>query len=380
MKSMKNRGLSLCLGIVFLGFTGCGETAQNANSLKEGEALSPFNVNKYQQNKLVCDPFEGGGNSAGFSAGLKADLFYLSSGQPRYQSVYDYIEHGTKSDQVLFFSQVNVPTRLFSIGFPLETGELVKTDEGTTLFEYFALDLTANLQLRQEQEEGLYELALLSDDGSVLKVKEENGEYVTIVDNDGNHPTRFGCGETLEMKHGESHSIKISYYQGPRRHISLIPMWRKVEPGMSSDPQCGRQGNKMYFDYNNNSAPQQAYVDLFYRGWEPIQAGNYRLDASDEYNPCSGDDESEPTISNLTAFDDLDGGVRVTWDTDKPATSQVLYSSSLTGRQVVTTSDNVLRLQHTVIIPDPVDGEVFTIRAISITDVLGTAISEPITY
>lgn len=368
--------LTMSVGVT----TGCGENSQSVENLENGEAVSPFNVNKYQQNKLVCDPFEEGSYPAGFDGGLKADLYYLSDGQPRYNRVGDYLSNGTKSDQVLFFSQMFVPTRLFSIGFPLETGELVKTDEGDTLFEYFALDLVSELKLREEQEEGTYELALLSDDGAVFSVREENGQYLTYVDNDGTHPTRFGCGSTIEMKHGESHSIKISYYQGPRHHISLIPMWRKLEPGMTSDPQCGKQGNSMYFDFNNNSAPQQAYVDLFYRGWEPMQAGNFFLSPDDEYNPCSGSDSDEPVISDLAAFDDLDGGVRISWTTSLPATSQVIYSSSLTGRQTVTTSDNVLRTDHTVSIPDPAPGEVFTIRAISITATLGTAISDPIEY
>lgn len=364
------------LAAITLLISACGMGQGSLDGSQSGdvpEALSPFDVNKYNLNKLICDPFEETKPPVGYDSGLRAELYYRAAGQDRYYSVLDYIQKAKMSDQDLFFSEVNVPTRLFDSGFPLETGDLVKDDDGKVLHEYFALRMESNLKLREGQPAGYYELALLSDDGAVLKIKEE-GDYVTYVDNDGDHPTRFGCGEVIYMEPGKSHEIELSYYQGPRYHISVIPMWRKVdESGPQGDPLCGKKGNRKFFDFNDNSKPMQAYNDLLARGWEPIQAGNYALPSDSGYNPCAG--EQEPVITEFFIFDVLDGGVRVTWKTDIPATSQVMYSSDATGQVITTQSDNVLRTEHSVEIPDPQTGESYIVRAVSISATLGKTIS-----
>ncbi|NQZ02309.1 MAG: hypothetical protein HRT45_16755, partial [Bdellovibrionales bacterium] len=96
------------------------------------------------------------------------------------------------------------------------------------------------------------------------------------------------------------------------------------------------------------------------------------------YNPCN--DEQKPEISEMYVIDLLDGGVRVTWKTDIPATSQVMYTSSRDGVPMTTNSDNVLRTLHSVEIPDPVGGESFIVRAISVSATMGRTISGGITY
>jgi hypothetical protein len=376
-------GVSIYLVIGSQLLIGCGEFANRASLVGEqnqiNEASAPYDVNKYKSSKLICDPFDPTEPGATHQNGLKAQLYYLSEDQPRYESVSEYIEFGNKSAGDLFFSSVNVPTRLFDAGFPTETGELVKDDSNNVLFEYFALKMTAELQLSDDQEDGLYELALLSDDGTVMKLADLSDEMQVVVDNDGNHPTRFGCGDIIEMRKGESIPMELLYYQGPRHHISVIPMWRKVEDRVDHerDPLCGVKGNRKYFDYNNNSEPQQAYKDLLTRGWEPIETGNYKV-TDDDYNPCN--DEQKPVISEMYVIDILDGGVRVTWKTDIPATSHVIYTSSRDGVPVTTTSDNVLRTEHSVIIPDTTGGESYIVRAVSASATMARTISGGITY
>ena len=73
--------------------------------------------------------------------GLIAELFYLEAGQPRYNSVTSYIENGKASDQKLFFSGLNIPTRIFDTGFPKQTGGMIQDDTGNDLVEYFCHSL-----------------------------------------------------------------------------------------------------------------------------------------------------------------------------------------------------------------------------------------------
>jgi hypothetical protein len=162
--------------------------------------------------------------------------------------VAEVIEKGVSSEQNLFFTQVNVPTRAFSLGFPTEAGATVKTDEGENLFEYFALRFDGGLSLAGDEEEGEYELALLSDDGATWSIRPTDtlvgqfkpGEdpFSMVVNNDGNHPTRLGCGETILMKRNMPLDVRFDYTQGPRYHISMIPMWRKVTATTQSETRC----------------------------------------------------------------------------------------------------------------------------------------------
>src|SRR6185437_1833562 len=66
--------------------------------------------------KTVCDPL-GNGSSPTPVQGLYGKLYYLAPDQTQYGDVEDYISHGLQVDADLYFSQLNVPTRLFNLGF-----------------------------------------------------------------------------------------------------------------------------------------------------------------------------------------------------------------------------------------------------------------------
>lgn len=346
--------------------------------LKEGESFSKFDMNRFAVNKLVCDPFDGN-SPTDMTQGLHARLTYLSSQQPRYQSVEKMLSSGKQSGQELFFSEVVVPTRLFTMGFPKESGGIVQTDDGTDLVEYFAIELEGGVRLGPDDLEGEYQLALLSDDGSIMSVAEDDGEYRVVVNNDGDHPTKMGCGSTLEFTNQTQYKVKFKYYQGPKYHISMIPMWRRVSSETVAEPNCGKEGNSMYFDYDNNSKPQKAYKDMLARGWRPITKDNYMIPRDVGYNPCV--DAEPPVISGLHVEALLGGGVTVRWTTNIPATSQVRYL--VTGSpqsEQLTSSDNILRTEHEVTIFSLVSDTNYTVQAISISDEYGKGFSDEVQF
>lgn len=330
-----------------------------------------YDVNRYPMNKLVCDPLGGEDVDQGLVGGLKADLYYLEDGKT-FSSVKDVIANGTVSGQFYFFSHLNVPTRLFSTGFPLQTGGVVKDNTGQELIENFALRFRTILQLSPNDEPGYYQLATLSDDGSVLRARNSAGVYEDIVNNDGNHPTRFGCGSVLYLDHQSEIPMVLDYAQGPRYHISVIPMWRKINGNVPpTEPSCGKTGNEIWFDYRGDGSPKSAYTDLLSRGWKPIAAGNYQLPLTAAFNPCAGGTSAQ--ISNLELRQE-NYKIIATWQTNVPATSQLRYINMDSGTDLITYSDNVLRTQHKVVTPATDPGP-YKVRAISITDSYGKAIS-----
>jgi len=146
---------------------------------------------------------------------------------------------------------------------------------------------------------------------------------------------------------------------------------------MTADPLCGATGNETFFDYNNNSAPQAAYNQLLSRGWKPIAAANWNLPAFAIFNPCTTG--NVPVISNFRIEDNTEGIVVLSWNTDIPASSQVLYTRVSTGEEVLTTADNRLRLVHRVVIAGQLQsGQAYDFNAVSISADFGKAISAPL--
>jgi hypothetical protein len=348
-----------------------GDTIAASNP--SADQLSTFNANMYPINKVVCDPFDP--NPPGPNDGLVATLYYKSKNQSPLLNVQSYVDLAQKSNKYLFFSNLNVPTRIFELGFPTETGDMIKNDAGEDLNEYFALSFNSVLKLAAGDEEGEYQMALLSDDGAVMKVKQSDGTYKTIVNNDGDHPTRFGCGlQNLNLTKETELAVQLDYYQGPRYHIALIPMWRKVTANMPAETSCGITGNETFFDYNHNSTPQSAYNQLLARGWKPIAAANWHLPASSVFNPCVPG--TVPVISNFKLLTNTEGLVVFTWETDIPATSQLLYKNVSSGEEGLSAADNVLRTQHQVSVYQGIAlGQTYDFQGISISENYGKSLS-----
>jgi hypothetical protein len=179
------------------------------------------------------------------------------------------------------------------------------------------------------------------------------------------------------MDHSTELVVKLNYYQGPRYHISLIPLWRKVDSNTAPEIRCGQQGNSLFFDFNKNSQPQAAYNELLRRGWKPIAAENWHLPGYALFNPCTTG--NAPVISQFENKVNIEGTVVFEWKTNIPATAQLLYKNLLTGEEQMTTASNRLRTVHSVSISNLNPREPYEFRAVSISADYGKTISEPIT-
>jgi hypothetical protein len=97
---------------------------------------------------------------------------------------------------------LNVPPRDFMDGFPGVTSR----------FEWFAIDYTGKFWI---EKPGVYRFAITSDDGSLFYI---DGEL--LIDNDRIHPPQTREAR-VNLDRG-THSIRVTYFQGPRSGLALI--------------------------------------------------------------------------------------------------------------------------------------------------------------
>jgi hypothetical protein len=131
------------------------------------------------------------------STGFHGDIYFIKPGTlklPKFDKL--------KTEGSIYTTILHVPPRDFSEGFPGVTDR----------FEWFAIDYNGRFWIR---EQGKYNFYLMSDDGSKLYI-----DGKTIIDNDGVHPSAERTG-SVTLKTGVHH-IRVSYFQGPRYHVSLI--------------------------------------------------------------------------------------------------------------------------------------------------------------
>ncbi len=348
-------------------------------------AMSKVDVNVHPLTATICDPF-GGDPSANFTNGIKASLHYRLATQPRMYSALDMTSFAFKSQQKLFFSDLNVPTRMFTEGFLNQTNDVLNNDQNQKLIEFFGLKFESALRLDESDEEGTYQFATLSDDGVVMKTF-ENGAWTNLITNDGDHPTKLGCSSrNVNMTRNTTLPFEYHYYQGPRFHISNMLLWRKVTANTPAENKCGVQGNEYWFNPNNSSLPQDAFNQLLSRGWKIVAKKNFWITNPNstqgdvgilkEYNPCIGGEK--PLITDFNVLEVFFDGAIVSWSTDLPATSQLLIINKSTGQRIETKSDNFLRTQHQIIIQGLQSETEYTIQAVSISGSLGATISDPI--
>ncbi len=381
MKSFVGRSFSrffisievVVLSLVLMGsLTGCldeGSGNEDATQVvaEPGEVAPPPLTTP---ERTVCDPFSVG--STARDRGLVGNLLYLESDQPRYTSIHDYLEHGNPIQSTLYFDQILVPTRAFDLGFYTQTGDLVLNSEGEAIYEYFALRLETQLTLADNEEEGWYQMAVLSDDGTLLQEKLPDGSLDTIIDSDGFTPTRMGCSvKSVYLDHDSKVPVVLSYFQGPRYHIALSVMWRPLPAGQNpEDPvmdiECGRSGNGRYFDSTKvPSEPTQTYYELLERKWKPLSNENYYFPVQAS-NPCAVPDPL--LLTNFTIFSTTRTSVDVRWNTSLPASSQVEIKNILTGEIVQSVPDAALKTSHAVVYSGLLPNTLYSIKAISQSD------------
>jgi hypothetical protein len=241
---------------------------------------------------VICDPFSSPGTGSaefGLRGFLFSDQSQGSAGQNRATQVSHYVRDEFKVAE-LELSSLNVPGRRFNTGFPLSNGDFLTVPlngNPTTLVEWFAFSLQTQLVLKVGADApGLYQFAIISDDGATIKYRQPGDTNDQIlVDNDGLHPQKLKVSNSvLNFQTGsEKYPVTIHYYQGPREHIAIQILMRKVANNQSAtleEPLNGAFGGEYFHDtttYPQPSVPTQAYNDLLARGWKPLAPENFLL-------------------------------------------------------------------------------------------------------
>lgn len=248
--------------LAILSFQNC---AQPVSIVQESPSLD-------SQGTVICDPFSSGGVAA---PGIKATMVYYdgSDASSRIKSINDIFTLGKSVDKtVLYFSQIYVPTRSFADGFDVQGGKLL-TPSGQILTEWFGLKFESNLQLTEAEADGLYQVATISDDGSVLEMDLGSG-YAVMANNDGVTSARLRCGATFSIAKGQEIPMRLWYFQGPRTQIAVNLLWRKVESGMSLQPSyCGTTSDL----FSAGGVWGSKMLEMQKDGWKVLAPGNFKL-------------------------------------------------------------------------------------------------------
>jgi hypothetical protein len=286
--------ITFFMGLMAFMAQGCNDTDFAANTFSQGNT----DVHPSGEPPTVCDPF-GGGGGTNASNGIQAQLTYLANDSTRVaQGGLSTVSFDPNASEVqlspakIILSQLKVATRPFTDGFTVkDSGEKLQNMNGEALIEYFSVRANSNLRLTTADAEGKYELALLSDDGSILDLDPsgEGKSFERWIDNDGTHPNTLGCApKALTMKRGSEYPIKMNYYQGPRVRIALMLLWRKQSASTVAEPECGVLRSDPYYftpGTNNSSVPTAKYNELLARGWKPVAPANFVLPEG-QTNPC----------------------------------------------------------------------------------------------
>ncbi len=182
----------------------------------------------------ICDPF-GSNSSSDSKSGLAGRIRYMSPSNNRdwlkTQTVYDYYDPAKSFDLgfALVMRDVNVPPRKFNTGFPIGNGQYVHDSSGNLIKEWFSIKLEGFIRLRSGEGEGAYRLAIESDDGSIVQIKNANdSDYITLIDNNKMQaPFLKTADQNVTMTRDKMLPIRIWYYQGPAEDIALRLFWRR---------------------------------------------------------------------------------------------------------------------------------------------------------
>lgn len=101
----------------------------------------------------------------------------------------------------LYTKALNIPPQSFLDGVA-----------GVQRVEWFAIDYQTEIWISKK---GKYHFEIVSDDGTRLYMDEKQ-----LIENDGQHPPKMKRA-SVTLQPGK-HSIRVSYFQGPRDTIALV--------------------------------------------------------------------------------------------------------------------------------------------------------------
>lgn len=318
--------------------------------------------------RTICDPFHTD-SQQNRERGLFGSLYYLTPDQPRYSSVDDYINHGHAANAEIYLDRLFVPTRPSDRPFYTQAGTPITNNDGSTIYKDFAVRLQAQVQLAANENPGYYQLAVISNDGAVLKVSDGEGGFKTIVNNDGEHPAAFACAtEPVYLDRNTKLPITLDYFQGDGGHISLVTVWRPwpSDPNAVSghDSYCGRQGNGLFFKFSENPVtPHKAFYEMLAQNWKVLENENYYFPEQTS-NPCA---PKEETLA-ITGYSISGVGrdrVTLTWTTNIPSTSQGWGKNVSSGVSFTTSVEPTLVQNHSLTITGLAPNTLYSVKAIS---------------
>lgn len=357
---------------IFFSTSGClveSDTGTESGSTVVTEPTPGITPPPVDPNRTICDPFKTNSPQAR-DRGLVGNLLYLTPDQPRYSTVTDYISNAAIIEASIYLDRIYTPTRPFDRGFFTQSGSLVQTVDGNTLYEYFALRMESQIQLAANENPGLYQLALMADDGALLKIPDGNGGQKILVNDDGTHPTKFACAtEPVYLDHNTKIPIVLEYYQGPRFHISLVAMWRPWPDGINdtnpvNDSYCGRSGNSLFFDSTKDPVVAKTpFYELLSRNWKVLENENYYF-PDQAVNPCVPTEEPL-SISSFSISGIARDRVTLTWVTNIAASSQGESKNVTTGIITQTATDSALVQSHSLTITGLSPNTLYSVKALS---------------
>ncbi|MFN7685108.1 MAG: hypothetical protein ACK5QT_06815 [Oligoflexia bacterium] len=278
--------MSACKGIQ----PASSEAPRAPQSARQVEAFSP--------SSLVCNPLtEGSGTDTDPvepSAGIRGRLFSIPNWETCLWArnclqipVDGFLAEGTDLGMNLFFQDINVPTRLFTAGFETQSGEVIRNPQGEVVYEWFGLDLQAQIKLGPNDPAGQYQFALISDDGVILDLDTTGQGLQPAIQDPLIHAPKLSCAsQTVTLSAASKIPMRLRYFQGPRFHIALQLLWR-LNPTTLQTSHCGEQGTHLYHNPDTTpSTPQAAYEQLLSEGWRPLGPENFELPSSSGNNPC----------------------------------------------------------------------------------------------
>jgi hypothetical protein len=136
------------------------------------------------------------GTTVVISSGLRGTIYHIHRGSivlPDFSKL--------KPAGVIYTTSLDIPPQNFRAGFPGVTKRN----------EWFAIDYMGRFWI---ETPAIYTFSLLSDDGAILLIDD-----ALAIDNDGLHPPAEKRGQVY-LAQGV-HSIRVSYFQGPRLQIAL---------------------------------------------------------------------------------------------------------------------------------------------------------------
>jgi PA14 domain. len=219
-------GVILFVGTLVAAFQNCS----NVNFSKDAATATESGLEP--SIPVICDPLSTGSQAAtcheGSDDGLLGNVYYLPNEKG---SVQRYIDYGTRLNIYVQMSNLDIPTRDWTSGFPAPQGVL-QDQNGDALIEYFGMDLRGYIKLKDNYNEDDYDFAIASDDGAILDIDGRE-----IVNNDGQHDRQWKCSsESVHLKVGEAKAMRLRYYQGPRVQIALQVYMR---PASQRSQGCG---------------------------------------------------------------------------------------------------------------------------------------------